>query len=681
MKINSTEETIHRLIFSLSELEQLGQTLISGHSNFNVSSKTYLRIALGTLQVPRGAILLYHPSDNQLILAAAQWVAGKGNLLCPEGQRKNTEPATSGALNATSVPPIGVEPDEVHALLKYPVIGLGAPPEELADFFARHTELCLTLGAQHWVPLKIHEEFLGILSLGKFLQPEVTIGLRQNASMHEGIHSEHITDATLLGTYEKLITILAHQISIAIAYSHMVEGIQGEKFRLFMLAESAPQICQLLQPEEAAEQVVHQAVALLDANAGGLLLLDADKRNLSWKYTFPDNSSAHSEAEIPIIGERMEATSKANQSTVSSAEMLARVVKEGKTLHWQTDIDGCLGTKNLMAVPILGRDEDGLGVLVVGDKEERGGRVTAFNDEDAILLDSFAKQGGVAIENARLHQEALEARQLQAEMEEAQKIQENLIPDTLPEIPGYEVAGHYEPRGPVGGDYFDCLKLPAGGWGLAIADVSGKGMQAALLMATLRAGLLSELFRDTPLTTQEKTTQHHRIHTRIPTYEIIEMAYTLNALLYASGTPEKYATFFYSYLNPETDVLTTLNAGHNPPLIVRGDGTCAWLSEDEGGVPLGMFPNDMVTEIAEYEAGQVQLEKGDTVIFYTDGVTETVNIEDEFYDEKRLQQVVKDCNPATATDICQRIYEAVTAFQGEADQFDDLTLLVLRKKP
>lgn len=324
-----------------------------------------------------------------------------------------------------------------------------------------------------------------------------------------------------------------------------------------------------------------------------------------------------------------------------------------------------------MAGPIQGRDGDILGVLVVGDKEERGGRTTEFTDEDEILLDSFAKQAGVAIENAHLHQEALEARQLQTEMEEARKIQENLIPDTLPDIPGYEVAGHYEPRGPVGGDYFDCIELPTGEWGLAIADVSGKGMQAALLMATLRAGLLSDLSSARVRESGDSVDQKN---------ELIDMAMTLNSLLYVSGTEEKYATFFYSHLNPETDVLTTLNGGHNPPLIVRNDGSIVWLGEDIGGLPLGMFPNDMVPLIANYEAEQTALESGDLVIFYTDGVTETVNIDDEFYDEERLEQLAKEIHGDVASNICNLIYESVMDFQGDADQFDDLTLLVLRKQ-
>ncbi len=627
MHLSSAEETIQRLIFSLSELEQLGQTLISGHSNFNVSSKTYLRITLGTLQATRGAIFCFHPSDNYLTIAAST----------PE----------------VEIPPIEIEPDEVASLLECTFVELDTPPQNLQNFINRNSKQ-FNGSAMHrlWVPLKIHEEFLGILSLGKFL------------------------GRSALEDWEReLLTILAHQISIAIAYSRIVEGIQSEKFRLFMLAESAPQICQLLQPEDAAEQVVHQAVALLDANVGGLMLIQPQQQNLELRYAFPEtliseNGDQDEKNPISISLKDVETdTTEANEKT--EFDMLAGVVKEGRTGRCSFKTETFLGGKNLMAGPIQGRDGDILGVLVVGDKEVRGGSIAEFTDEDEILLDSFAKQAGVAIENAHLHQEALDARQLQAEMEEARKIQENLIPETLPDIPGYEVAGHYEPRGPVGGDYYDCIELATGGWGLAIADVSGKGMQAALLMATLRAGLLSEL------TSSRAREENESIDMK---NELIDMAMTLNSLLYVSGTEEKYATFFYSHLNPETDTLTTLNGGHNPPLIVKNDGNIVWLGQEVGGLPLGMFPNDMVPLIAKYEAEQIKLESGDLIIFYTDGVTETVNIEDEFYDEERLEELAKTCTDSDASHICNLIYKAVMDFQGDADQFDDLTLLVLRKK-
>ncbi len=626
---NTAEQTMERLIFSLSELEHLGQTLISGYGNFNHSSKTYLRITLGTLQVTCGVILRYHATRQNLDVVAS----------APE----------------EIFPSIVIEPEEVSRLLQHPFIEKSKPLVDFEVFFTRSAKLTETLDIRLWVPLKIQDEFLGLIGLGRFLGRE-----------------------TLEAWEKELLTTLAHQISIAIAYSQMVEGIQSEKFRLFMLAESAPQICQLLQPEDAAEQVVLQAVSFLDANAGALMLKRPEQQELEVHYAFPE-TLVENQTALPngngLIIPWDEKTPVHEKTT--SVNMLKSVVRDGLPGHCVPEADTLFGGKNLVAVPIPGRDGDILGVLVVGDKEERGGSITPFTDEDVVLLDSFAKQAGVAIENAHLHEEALEARQLQAEMEEARKIQENLIPEKLPDIPGYEVAGHYEPRGPVGGDYYDCISLPTGHWGLAIADVSGKGMQAALLMATLRAGLISELSRVRTATSGDAKKEDCFSSRYV---EITEMAMTLNSLLYASGTEEKYATFFYSHLNPETDVLTTLNAGHNPPLLIRKDGTHKWLGEEVGGMPLGMFPNDMVSNIAEYEAEHIQLASGDVIIYYTDGVTETVNIADEYYDEDRLLEASKACKDDSADGIRACLHEAVVRFQGAADQFDDLTLLILKKK-
>ena len=486
---NTAEQTMERLIFSLSELEHLGQTLISGHSNFNHSSKTYLRITLGTLQVTRGAILRYHPTRQNLEVVASS----------PD----------------EVFPPVTVEPSEIESLLQHSFIESANLPEDIEQFFARAAKFVKTIDIRLWVPLKIQDEFLGMIGLGSFLGREA------------------------LEAWEmELLTTLAHQISIAIAYSQMVEGVQSEKFRLFMLAESAPQICQLLQPEAAAEQVVHQAVSLLDANAGALMLTHPERQELEMHYTFPETllEDAADDSDPNTLSRKStrdlrisygEETSVSLEAT--SADMLKSVVTEGLPGHCPPNSDTLFGGKNLMAVPIPGRDGDILGILVVGDKEERGGSIAPFTDEDVILLDSFAKQGGVAIENAHLHQEALEARQLQAEMEEARKIQENLIPERLPNIPGYEVAGHYEPRGPVGGDYYDCISLPTGDWGLAIADVSGKGMQAALLMATLRAGLISELSRGKG-SAAEDSGKTNDLSVSALYAELTDMALTLNSL-------------------------------------------------------------------------------------------------------------------------------------------------------
>ena len=156
------------------------------------------------------------------------------------------------------------------------------------------------------------------------------------------------------------------------------------------------------------------------------------------------------------------------------------------------------------------------------------------------------------------------------------------------------------------------------------------------------------------------------------------MVVTLNSLLYASATVGKFVTFFYAQLRPEKDLLTSINAGHNYPIVIRSDGTCEQL--EKGGVMLGIFPDEMLLQISEYEPEVTQLFSGDVVVFYTDGVTETFNPNDELFEEERLEETAKCVRDASASEICTAIYNAVTEFQGEAEQFDDLTLMVLKKK-
>ena len=284
-----------------------------------------------------------------------------------------------------------------------------------------------------------------------------------------------------------------------------------------------------------------------------------------------------------------------------------------------------------MAAPVFGREI--LGVLVIFDKQGRDGVTLEFTGEDGILLEAFATQVGVAIENARLYQEAIEKRRLQAEMEEAAKIQENLLPKAPPEISGYDVAGLSIPRRDgVGGDYYDYIQEPDGSYGFVIADVAGKGMQAALLVATLRAYLRSEVAKQKDLPS---------------------IAMALNSLLYESSPLDRYATLFYAQLQPETGELTSINAGHNYPLVIRRDGSLKRL--EEGGLILGMYPDHMLCQIVEYEQEMTQLYSGDTVLLYTDGVTDTLNSNSEAYEEERLEKLVTELRHASAGEICTAI--------------------------
>ena len=383
MQSVSAEETIQRLIFSLSELEQLGETIISGRGNFNISSRTYLRIIHGTLQVTRCAILLFQPTENRLTVEAAINVKDE-SLHIP------------------------VTADDIAAILESSIIDPSSPPPTLDNFFNQIRPQLELLGTNLWAPLKIRDEFLGVISLGSFR-----------------------TRDALEDWNRELLPVLANQISVAIAYSRLVDKTRTEQFRLFMLSDTATQICKSLDTEAVQEEVVTHAITLLDASAGVLLLIDPVAQRLEMKSLFTLEPQGDTELEnlsIPL---------KTDQDAPSALSPLAEIAtQEGETLIANNEGDRVLlGYRNLMAVPMRGREET-LGVLIVADKEGRGGATLDFTDEDRVLLEAFANQAGVAIENAQLYQEALEGRQLQAEMDEAAKIQQNLIPDTLPEISG-----------------------------------------------------------------------------------------------------------------------------------------------------------------------------------------------------------------------------------------------------
>jgi sigma-B regulation protein RsbU (phosphoserine phosphatase) len=607
----SAEETIQRLILSLSELEQLSASIISGRGNFSVSSQMHLRVIMNTLQVTQGAILRFHPTQRQLVIESTINVKDESLM-------------------------ISVELDTIPLMLQFPIIDLSRPPLALEPFLSGIQPQLQSLGANLWAVLKVQDEFLGIISLGPFLA---------------GIEMEDWSHG--------LFRVLANQTAISMVHSRLLDEVRADKFHLFLLSDMTAQICQRLDTGILAEEVVDDAVTLLDAGAGCLMLIDPLTQQLEMKSHFaldgiltePPPQKQGGEWARERVGEGLE-----HASTRSLLSLLNDVTTGGKTLVCNDEETAALfGRTNLIAVPIFGREI--LGVLVVCDKKRKSGTILNFTSEDGLLLEAFAHQVGVAMENAQLYQEALERRRLQAEMDEAAKIQAKLLPEGPPGMPGYEVAALSIPRGGVGGDYFDYIREPNGAWGFAIADVSGKGMQAALLMATLRAGLRSEVSRRKDLPS---------------------MAMELNSFLCESSTKDAYATLFYAQLQPETGVLTSINAGHNYPLVVRQDGSSKWL--EKGGLVLGMYPDDMLKQIWEYEQETTQLYCGDTVLFYTDGVTETLDINDEMYGEERLAENANRLRHATANEICTAIYTSVLDFQGEAQQFDDLTLIVLKRK-
>jgi len=254
----------------------------------------------------------------------------------------------------------------------------------------------------------------------------------------------------------------------------------------------------------------------------------------------------------------------------------------------------------------------------------------------------------IAAEQARAQEEALlHLQEQEREIAEAKAIQEKLLPREIPQMPGYEIASAWQSARLVGGDYFDILPLGENTLGICIADVAGKGMPAALLMSNLQAAVrgLSSLAISPSL-----------------------LSSRLNSIVHRNTESDRFITFFYALLDGTTRRLEYVNAGHNPPFVIRTDGSHERLRE--GGAVLGVFDR------RNYDLGFAQLFPGDRVILFTDGVTEASNPGGEEFGEVRFLQLLKDHRALSADELQAKILAAVAEFSGGRWQ-DDAKLLVL----
>jgi phosphoserine phosphatase RsbU/P len=280
-----------------------------------------------------------------------------------------------------------------------------------------------------------------------------------------------------------------------------------------------------------------------------------------------------------------------------------------------------------------------------------------YTGSDVRLLKSVAAQTGLALENANLMREiadeVAQRERLNREVEIAREVQERLFPQTLPAIAGLDYAGQCRPALGVGGDYYDVLALPQGHLGVAVGDVSGKGIAAALMMASLQASLRGEA-------------------TRAPENLAVAIS-NINRLVYEASSANRYATFFYGQYDPVTRRFDYVNAGHNPPMLFHSaNGQWTITRLDVGGTVVGLL------ETFPYEQGSVALAPGDLLVAFTDGISEAMNVADDEWGEDHMMKTIEGCNGLPAQEIMQRVFTAADAFVSGAKQHDDMTLVVLR---
>ena len=302
-------------------------------------------------------------------------------------------------------------------------------------------------------------------------------------------------------------------------------------------------------------------------------------------------------------------------------------------------------TKSVLALPLHGMDGKPMGVLQVLNKP--GG----FSPEDVDLLGLCTAYSASTLETQRLRKEAELAQLLLREMEIARDVQQHLLPQAQPPIPGMDYAGFCRSAQFVGGDYYDFLPMPDGGFLFTLGDVSGKGIAAAVLMASMQASLRSQVVRAPA--------------------SIAALIGDLNKAAYSFSTSDKYSTLFCGLLDVPSRKLTYVNAGQVCPMLLRSrDGQVERL--DGGGFPVGLWAE------SQYEQGEVLLEPGDAVVCFSDGISEATNADDEMWDESEVEKIVRSCRGLNAPQMIELVVGAADRFTGEAKQSDDMTVVAIR---
>jgi len=310
------------------------------------------------------------------------------------------------------------------------------------------------------------------------------------------------------------------------------------------------------------------------------------------------------------------------------------------------EIEGLGNSGARIAVPLRTKNEI-VGVLLLGPPNRRES-YTAAEDQ---ILSSTADVFALLIENARLNERALEQEKLRRDLALAAEVQKRLLPPQPPVCAAATFAAFTLPARTVGGDYYDFLELPGERIGIAVADIAGKGIAAALLTSAVQASLrVMAAERDPPSS---------------------QLAAQMNRFLYRSTAENSYATFFYAQLDLQSRRLRYVNAGHNPPYLLRRNQAGVEVTElSTGGTVLGLFPD------VEYEDGDITLCPGDLLVAFTDGLTEARHASGEEFGEERLKELLRGMVGASAEAVSRTLADRVREWVAGAQQHDDVTFVI-----
>jgi serine phosphatase RsbU (regulator of sigma subunit) len=299
--------------------------------------------------------------------------------------------------------------------------------------------------------------------------------------------------------------------------------------------------------------------------------------------------------------------------------------------------------RSLICAPMIGADGEALGVIQIDTRDQR----SRFTDFDLQILAVVAGQAAIALDNARLHEQAMRQRALQRDLEVAAQMQHALLPSMAPDVSGYHFFQHYQAAYEVGGDYYDYVALPNDRFAVVVGDVAGKGVSAAILMAKLSSDVRFWLAREPD-----------------PAKALAK----INAAFCGHGWDDRFVTMVVAVVDPQECVLTLVNAGHMPPLLRSDAGEVEEVGGEQAGLPLG------VMEDFQYEAYQRDFLAGDLLTVYTDGFSEAMNSKRELFGIQRLIEICSD-KKAKPRELGPCILSKVKDFAGDFPQSDDMCLV------
>ncbi len=411
------------------------------------------------------------------------------------------------------------------------------------------------------------------------------------------------------------------------------EHIQEDKLRTLVNAFRLVSVS--LDLTETLHQILTAARELIRYDAGGIYVFDPPTGSLKG---------------YEVIGYSHELTE--TEACQSGKGIIGHVLETGKGVvvpdvnQDPLYVRARYQTASELAAPLTGTGGKVIGVINLESDEPN-----SYSAEDLELLDLFASLATTVVEKANLYKGLVEKRRLENELRIAGQVMDALLPTEPTGVKNFDVAGRSISSTEVGGDYYDFVRVADGRLGLVVADVSGKGIPAALMMASFRAYVHALLGNEFSLRAVFKR---------------------LNSLIERSTEDRHFVTAFYGELDDEGRRMFYVNAGHNPPLHLRDGQSVRLLST--GGIPLGMRPEATYSEDIAY------FTQGDVLVLYTDGVTEAENDAGEPYGLERVERVVRSRIHASANEICEAVVEDTRAYLADYQRADDLTVVVVKAR-